>query len=401
MNKIITLQIDDLVYPGRGLARLDGCVVFIPGVLPGETVSARITRKKKNYAEAELIAVEVPSPDRISPICPLAGICPGCSYQHLDYEAEIRIKQAQFSDLLLRMGKVADLPLREPVPSPQPLGYRNKITLHAGPKPAEDPRLGYYGFDNRTVIDIPACPLARTEINHLLADLRKDSQFVAGLHPDETLLLRWTENDGAISRRGREKGKRILLSETTSLGEVAVPLGSFFQVNLPVTDLLLKRLEKIISRLTPKAAIDLYCGSGLFSLAAGKADVPAVLGIDRDRSAIAVARENASRQKMPGLRFETLSALDGLEFGLKPLDPEETLLILDPPRAGLEKEVSKMIADSGPVHLVYISCAPDTLARDTRLLTEAGYKIEETGIYDIFPRTPHFESLTVFSRLSR
>lgn len=224
---------------------------------------------------------------------------------------------------------------------------------------------------------------------------------MAGLHPDETFLLRWTENDGAISRRGREKGKRILLSETTSLGEVAVPLGSFFQVNLPVTDLLLKRLEKIISRLTPTAAIDLYCGSGLFSLAAGKAGVPAVLGIDRDRSAIAVARENASRLKMPGLRFETLSALDGLEFGLKPLDPEETLLILDPPRAGLEKEVSKMIADSGPVHLVYISCAPDTLARDTRLLTEAGYKIEETGIYDIFPRTPHFESLTLFRRLSR
>lgn len=122
MNKIITLQIDDLVYPGRGLARLDGCVVFIPGVLPGETVSARITRKKKNYAEAELVAVEVPSPDRISPICPLAGICPGCSYQHLDYEAEIRIKQAQFSDLLLRMGKVADLPLREPVPSPNHWG---------------------------------------------------------------------------------------------------------------------------------------------------------------------------------------------------------------------------------------------------------------------------------------
>jgi len=397
----VRLEIADLVYPGRGLARLDGCVIFVPGVLPGETVSARITKKKKNYAEAELLEVESPSPDRIPPACPLSGRCPGCSYQHLEYGAEIRIKEAQFSELLRRLGKISDPPVREPVPSPRPLGYRNKITLHAGPGPAARPLLGYYGFDNRTVIDIPACPLARTEINRCLDGLRNDGEFTTGLRPGESVLLRWTKADGAVVRRGREKGKRIRLTETTRLGEVAVPLGSFFQVNLPVADLLLKRLAAVISRFAPAATIDLYCGSGLFSLAGGQAGVPAVLGIDRDGEAVEAARENARRRDLAGLQFENLSALDGLRFGLAPLDPDETLLIIDPPRSGLEKEVLRLIARSGPVSLVYVSCGPDTLARDARILSGAGYRIEETGIYDMFPRTPHFESLTVFRRPPR
>ncbi len=401
MNEVVHLEISDLVYPGRGLARLGGCVVFVPGVLPGESVSARITRRKKNYAEAELLEVESPSPDRISPACPLSGRCPGCSYQHLEYGAELMIKQAQFSDLLRRLGRVADPPLRDPAPSPQALSYRNKITLHAGPEPEAVPILGYYGFDNRTVIDVAACPLAKEEINRLLAGLRKDRKFMAGLRPGEALLLRWTQAEGALYRREKGKGGKILLRENTRLGKIAVPLGSFFQVNIPVADRLLKRLAEIISRLTPAAAIDLYCGSGLFSLAAGKTGVPAVLGIDRDREAVAAARENAARHGIPGLQFEVLSALDGLRFGLDPLNPAETLLILDPPRSGLDKESIALIARSRPASLVYVSCGPDTLARDSRLLTEAGYRIEETGIYDMFPRTPHFESLTVFRRLPR
>ncbi len=397
INDIVRLEVADLVYPGRGLARLDGRVVFVPGALPDEAVSARITRLKKNYAEAELLQVESPSPDRIAPACPRAGECPGCSYQHLDYGAEIRIKNSQFRDLLKKLGKITEPPLGDPVPSPEPLGYRNRITLHAGPEASPAP-LGYYGFDNRSVIDIPACPLAREGINRLLAGLREEQEFRAGLQPGESLLLRWTKTDGAICRRGKHRGEDTLLTETTRLGEVRVPLGSFFQVNVPVADRLLEDLAGVVSRLHPAAAIDLYCGCGIFALAAGKAGVPNVLGIDRDPKAVEAARENGRRHDLPGLQFETLSAPDGLRFGLGPLPPEETLLILDPPRTGLGKEVINLISRSGPASLVYISCGPDTLARDARLLTEAGYRMEQTGIYDMFPRTPHFESLTVFRR---
>lgn len=398
INDVVPLDITELAYPGRGLARLNGRVIFIPGVLPGETVSARIVRLRKNYAEAELIEVGKPSPERIDPCCPLAGRCPGCSYQHLDYREELRVKEAQFLSLLKRLGKIEDPVLRPAVPSPAPFGYRNKITLHAGKNPAPEQLLGYFGFDNRTVIDVPACPLAREEINHLLSRLRQDRPFRAGLSPGESLCLRWTEIDGAICRPGREIGKTALLTENTGLGEIRVPIGSFFQVNIPVADRLLKELAGVISRLQPAAALDLYCGCGIFALAAGKAGVPAVLGIDRDRDAVGAARENARRHGLPGLQFEPLSARQGLKFGLAPLNPEETLLILDPPRAGLEKGIISSIARFRPAHLIYISCGPDTLARDAKLLSEAGYRIEETGVYDMFPRTSHFESLTVFQR---
>ncbi len=110
MNNTVELKISDVVYPGRGLARINGCVVFIPGVLPGETVSARITRRRKNFAEAEIIRIDTPSPQRIVPACPLSGTCPGCCYQHVDYAEELRLKQAQFKNLLQRIGRVEEPP---------------------------------------------------------------------------------------------------------------------------------------------------------------------------------------------------------------------------------------------------------------------------------------------------
>ena len=164
MDDTVELKIADVVYPGRGLARMDGCVVFVSGVLPGETVSARITRRRKNFAEAELIRIEVPSPRRVEPACPLAGTCPGCCYQHADYAEELRLKEAQFVNLLQRIGRVEGPDRLPSVPSPAPLGYRNKITLHASPDPGGGRRLGYFAFDNRTVLDVPACPLAVAEI---------------------------------------------------------------------------------------------------------------------------------------------------------------------------------------------------------------------------------------------
>ncbi len=395
VNSTVQLEITDLVYPGHGLARLDGLVVFVRGGLPGERVRARISGLRKNHAEAELEDVEKASPHRIAPACPLAERCPGCSYQHLNYHQEIRCKEQQLRELLVRLGGVENPVLYPGIPSPSCLGYRNRITLHAGSSPGSDRPLGYYGYDNREVFDVPACPLARREINQLLSGLRRDPEFRNSLRAGEAVLFRWTEVDGALWRRGKDPVGGSLLTEETVLGPVLVPPGSFFQVNIPLTNLLLQDLSDVISRLQPAAALDLYCGCGVFALAAGKAAVPAVLGIDRDREAVEAARKNARNHKLPGLQFEPLSAREGLKFGLAPLKPETTLLILDPPRSGLEKGIVDLIADSPPASLIYISCGPDTLARDVRRLAGAGYRIAQSRVYDMFPRTPHFESLTV------
>ena len=404
MYDTVELTISDVVYPGKGLARIDGCVVFIPGVLPGETVSARITRRRKNFAEAEIIRIETPSPHRIEAACPLSGTCPGCCYQHVEYAEELRLKQAQFENLLQRLGRVEEPPCLPAVPSPASFGYRNRITLHAPrsseSRPDQDRPLplGYFAKDNRSVLDVPACPLAAGEINRLLERIRADRKFTAGLAGGETLFLRCTPADGALHWLQGAAPGRTLLTETTCLGPVLVPYDAFFQVNIPVADALIRRLTDILSETRPSSVIDLYCGAGIFALAAGKAGVPAVLGIDNKRSAIHAARQNARKHDLPDLRFESMPAPDGLEFGLTPLTPEETALIADPPRAGLSKDVLALIASHKPATLIYISCAADTLARDVARLSDAGYGMESTQIFDMFPRTPYFESITVLRR---
>ncbi len=400
MDKNIKLKILDLVYPGKGLARVEGCVVFIRGVLPGEVVTARIIKQRKNYAVAELISIEEPSPFRIEPICPLAGTCPGCSYQHIDYEEELRIKEAQFINLLQRIGHIEEPPCLPAVPSPLPLGYRNKITLHAScdftisAAKGHRTSLGYFALDNRSVIDIPSCPLAVDDINHQLQKLRGDRKFISGLNDGQNLSLRYTRTDGTVFWAEGTHPENTRLTEETCLGSIQVSYKSFFQVNIQIADALIERVMEIISEIQPAAVIDLYCGVGLFALAAGKAGVPAVLGIDRNKSAIRAARRNAKNLDLPGLRFEMMTARDGLKFGLKPLESGETTLIVDPPRAGLPKEIISLIVEYKPAAVIYISCAPDTLARDAARLSPAGYRIKDTRIFDMFPRPPYFESVT-------
>ncbi len=263
MNNTVKLKISDVVYPGRGLARIDGCVVFIPGVLPGETVTARITRRRKNFVEAEIISIDTPSPQRVVAACPLSGTCPGCCYQHMDYAEELRLKQAQFKSLLRRIGRVEEPPCLPVTPSSASINYRNRITLHASRviessrNPDKGINLGYFAIDNRSVLDIPACPLAVEEINRLLTRLRADQKFITGLKEGDALSLRYTPTDGALQWLKGITPDRTILTETSCLGPVLVPYDAFFQVNIPIADALIRRLTDILSETRPSYIIDL------------------------------------------------------------------------------------------------------------------------------------------------
>ncbi|MEA1929107.1 MAG: methyltransferase domain-containing protein, partial [Candidatus Auribacterota bacterium] len=203
--------------------------------------------------------------------------------------------------------------------------------------------------------------------------------------------------DGTIFRREGDIPTKTRLTEETSLGPIRFHYKSFFQINIPIADALTAKVMEIIEKTQPAAVIDLYCGVGLFALAAGKAGVPAVLGIDRNKTAVRDARKNARNLDLPGVRFEMMNARDGLEFALPPVKPEETVLIVDPPRAGLGRDLISLITRYKPGTIIYISCAPDTLARDISRLANAEYRIESTQIFDMFPRTPYFESITIFT----
>ncbi|MBU0477715.1 class I SAM-dependent RNA methyltransferase [bacterium] len=388
----IKLRIQDVVYRGRGLARLDGMVYFVDGVLPGELVRARIRKQRKNCAEADLVEVLEESSSRVVPSCEFAKKCEGCCYQHMEHDAEIELKQKQLVNLLEHVGGCSEVTCREPVRCPSALGYRNKISMHV--KGRGDGRaFGYYMKDNKTVLDVPNCPLAMDPLNNLLTELRKDSSF----GHDTSVSLRYTEHDGAVYWTNRIVPPSPRLIEKTPLGNVSVPTKSFFQTNPQVTEALFDSLSEILNRTEPKTVIDLYCGVGTFAFTAAKVGVKAVLGIDTDKRAINAAIRNGRTLDLTSAVFRHGYAEDLLEEALDKIDVKDTVIILDPPRAGLEKRVVEILSRKKPRDIIYVSCAADTMARDVKFLTSHSYRLIDTGLVDMFPRTAYFESITHLS----
>ncbi len=391
VNQIIELKIETPAYRGRSIGRLDGFVYFVSGVLPGETVRARITKQMKNHGEAVAEEVLTPSPARILPACGLAAKCPGCCYQHASYEAEVSMKQETLLNLLERLGGCPKVKCTVTLPSPSDMGYRNKLTMHADSREGQKTVLGYFAEDNESILDVPQCPLATAPVNSLLKEIRNDGGFIASLRNDSSVILRWTPNDGAMYWTDRTQPPKPMLTETTIFGKIAVPAGSFFQVNLPAADLLINHVSRVLKEISPKTVLDLYCGIGMFAFAAAQAGAETILGIDSDEDAVTAAKENARLLNFDHIKFTT-----GLVSGMldNMLETVETTVILDPPRRGLEKNVTDIICRHKPAEIIYISCAADTMARDVKQLSAGGYQVLDTAMVDMFPRTPHFESIT-------
>ncbi len=400
------LTITDLPYGGRGIGRLEGKVCFVPGVLPGETVKVRIIKDRADFIDAEPLEILTPSPHRITPTCPFARkilnlrseilnpFCPGCSYQHVSYEEEVRIKNGQLRVLLARHTGSRDDVLLPPIPAPAPLGYRNKMALHAQVD-GKEVRVGYYMSDNTTVLDIPACPLALSPLNALLDERRRDPSFLRTLKDGMTITFRWTEKDGAVWWRNRAAEKDIWLVESSVIGPLSVPRNSFYQMNPVMADHLVKAVQTRLTESPSHTVVDLYCGVGVFALAAAMLGTPQVIGMDLDGPGIKAAEFNAKKRELTNTLWKAASAAEGiLGLGLK--RPEETTLIVDPPRSGLGRKLVQEILAHRPRRILYISCAPDTMVRDAAWLKEGGYGIRSSQLFDLFPRTTHFESLTEF-----
>src|SRR5437667_6118486 len=173
--RIVDLKIQDVAFGGKGVGRENGKAVFVPYTIEGEAVAAGIVREKKQFAEAELVDVKERSLDRVTPECPYFGRCGGCAYQHIDYEHQLEIKWRQVRDVLQRIGKLKDPPMRPIIPSPRQYSYRNRITVHA-----QDGVIGFFRRDSHRLIDIERCPISREEVNRALAELRAQQQVRDG-----------------------------------------------------------------------------------------------------------------------------------------------------------------------------------------------------------------------------
>lgn len=374
------LEIVDTGYGGVGVARTPDGVVFIPGAFTGETVEAEILTRKKRFAQARLLEVIEPSPHRIAPE---GAVVPGMVYAALDYPEEVALKNRQLATLLQRIGRFSDLPfLLPPVASPKADHYRNKLTLHWDGR-----KLGYIGDDNKTVIDTPYCPLSAPEINAKLQEVRANPRLKKLLKPGDRLFLRYTPTNGVLVGYGKPPEGE--LTESVVGMNLSVSANAFFQVNLACAELLLTRFIAEVN--DAHRVFDLYCGCGLFGFAAVQGGAEELFGLETSQSAIASAQDNARRL---GVKADYRCApAESLPKKL----PAADLWVVDPPRAGLSEEVRARILKDLPPRIAYISCGPDTLARDLATLAEA-YTIQSVQLFDFFPRTAHFETLTFLKR---
>lgn len=342
--RTVDLTIEDVAFGGKGVARENGKAVFVPYTIEGERVASRIVREKKQFAEAELDDVIEKSRLRVAPQCPYFGRCGGCSYQHIDYAHQLELKARQVREILRRIGRINDAPMRPIIPSPLPYAYRNRITVHA-----LDGVIGFFHRDSHRLIDIERCPIAEAEVNNALVDLR-----------------RGRVRDGHYTLRA-QSGPRV-----------------FSQANDAVAEALREHVASLIST-DHELLIDAFCGAGFFAKRL-RDRFARVIGIDWDRFAIEAARANAT----PKENYIAGDLDEHLTSALKSGDTTKTVVIVDPPATGLTAQTRRTIVDLVPATLVYISCNPPTLARDLAELRER-FTIESVTPVDMFPQTAEIE----------
>jgi 23S rRNA (uracil1939-C5)-methyltransferase len=351
----VELQITDVAFGGKGVARANGKAVFVPYVIDGEIVSANITRERKKFLEAELESIVTPSPHRIEPRCPYFGRCGGCGYQHIDYEHQLALKWRQVKETLRRIGGLKEPPMRPFIPSPIEYEYRNRITVHV-----RDGVVGFFRRESNKLLDIEHCPIALNEVNAQLAELR--------------------------ASRPRDGHYTLRASAGPSV---------FTQANDAVAAAMLDLVDRLLGAATG-TLIDAYCGAGFFSKRL-RGRFGKVIGIDWDQHAIAVAREDANEN-------ETYVAADvEVELGaaLRSIAPPtvegNSVVIVDPPATGLSKMILETLIENQLTHLIYVSCNPATLARDLATLKET-FRIDSITPLDMFPQTAELEVVAELSR---
>lgn len=364
------MLIEDITSNGEGVGTLDGKKIFVEGALPSEEVEVAITENRKRFAKAELLRILRPSPHRVDPVCPLFGICGGCQLMHLSYEAQLQWKQKRVRDALFRLGGL-EVEVAPCTPSPDQLGYRNKIHLHQG---------GFHKRHSHEIVPISRCYI-HNPVGEKALPLVKDAQEAiirTALATGEVLL----EIDGKTNRE----------SITEELGSLrfTIRAGDFFQVNPKQAVQLYQKALACAELNRSMRVLDAYCGVGCLSLFAAQ-QAGEVWGIESIESAVKSGQENSKLNQLTNVHF----ICDRVEKRMAQLGIFD-VIFLNPPRGGVDPLVLTTLLEHPPQKLLYISCDPATLARDLKVL-QKGFSIEGVFPFDMFPQTVHVETLVVLS----
>ncbi len=444
-NDLVRIRAENLGADLEGVGRCEGMAVFIPGLLPGEEAEVRIVRVEKRFAYGRVDTPPAePSPGRRTPDCAAYPRCGGCSGRHMTYDMTLEAKRRQVEDCFRRIGGIT-VAVPPVLCMDSPFAYRNKTSLPVGGDAAH-PVLGFYAPRSHAVVPVSSCPNARVPSNEI-AEAFLSWMRAEGLEPYRedlhTGLVRHLVI--RVNRKGKSMVTVVINEETlprsASLAEALKPLGvislwininrspgnvilsdrfrlicgepvlpdilcglrfelspaSFYQVNPEQTEKLYRTALEY-AELTPDSLLcDVYCGAGTITLAAA-GSCREVIGIEVVAAAVENARKNAAANGIRNASFHAGPAEKLLPSlvagGLRP-----DVIIVDPPRKGLEPSVIRAIAEAGPERVVYVSCNPATLARDAALLVQAGYGVRKVQPVDMFCWTSGIETVCLLSRL--
>ena len=445
----LELSIESLAYGGNGVARHDGFVVFVRGGLPGDRVRARVTKVKRGFAEGFASALLEPGPGRVEAPCRHFGTCGGCRFQDLAYEVQLAQKAQQVRDALVRIGRIVDPPLEPIMPATSIYGYRNKLeySFTAG---ADGVELGFHRAGRwDEVIDIEECLLttdvgnairlavrawAREEgleaydqatgegyLRHLVVREGRNTgqvlvvlvtapgdRFEAGYLVDvlrrfpEVRSIHWAINDTPAEQTNLPT--RLLWGEEAIEEEIMglrfrVRPSAFLQTNTEMAEQLYGLAREFAGLTGSENVFDLYCGTGTIGLALAP-DAGTVWGLEISEEAVACAIENAELNGVENAQFFAGNVGQTIEELVEKAGAPD-VVVVDPPRAGLAGKALRRTGALAAQRIVYVSCNPTTLASDLQVLRDDhGYELVRCRPVDMFPHTPHVESVSLLTRTS-
>ena len=439
-NQVYEARIEDYTSEGQGVAKIEGCAVFVPNAIAGELCRIRIEKAQKSWASGKIVEILEKSPHRVNRACPVAKLCGGCDFHHMDYEEESRLKAHRVLSCLNRMGgeNLAEMPI---LAAPTTEGYRNKAQYPVASH-KNNAFSGFFRAGTHQVVENKRClilPEEADEVKNAVIDYV--NQFRVTVYNEETrkgLLRHIYVRRGSVSKQvlvclvcnGRklphveELLKRLqkipgfatlVLSVNTKagnavLGDEFITLygpgwiedtlcgltfrlspRSFYQVNHDQAERLYRAAIEQAEITKNDTVLDLYCGVGTITLAMASA-AGKVIGVEVIPQAVEDARENAKRNRIENAEFFCGDAGEAA-LALEARGVKADVVVVDPPRKGLNADTIEALARFASRRIVYVSCDPATLARDVALLKERGYKVKNATACDLFPRCSHVESI--------
>jgi len=444
---IIEINIEDMTKEGMGIGHYEGMAVFVDNAAPGDRLSCKLTKLKKSYATGKMLKLINASCSRITPECSFFPDCGGCSFCHIDYEAELKIKERWVKDALKRIGKL-NIDVLPIIGAPSVTHYRNKSQFPVGVNEKGDIIGGFYKRESHDIVDIYSCNISSIEANQtlkvlkqfirtydltaydektkrglirhvyirsskqscevlvtvvingnnlphyeeLIADLKKEIKGFSGLlinvnRSDTNLVL----GEKFITLWGKDYIKDEMLGINFHIS----PL-SFYQINSEQTKNMYEIVREYADLSEKDTLLDLYCGIGTMSLILSKQAGKAI-GIEIISKAIEDAKLCAKENNIDNTEFICADAAKAPAL-LKERNISPDVIIIDPPRKGCDMETLNAITELSPEKLIYVSCDPATLARDLKYLSENGFNVVKCQPLDMFPRTPHVETVVLMSR---